>query len=61
MSDEPTYSRGDRLNAAFCLLIAACLAAVAADVLFDLTGRVRGKRLAREAGAHVAAQAASSD
>ena len=61
MSDEPTYSRGDRINAAFCLLIAAALAAVAADVLFDLTGRARGRRLAREAGAHMAAQAASGD
>lgn len=61
MSDEPAYSRGDRINAGFCLLIAACLAAVSLDVIFDLTGRARGRKLAREATAHVAAQAASSD
>lgn len=44
--DETPYSPGDRINAGVCLVILLALAAVCADVLFDLTGRLKGKRLA---------------
>lgn len=53
--DEPTYSRADRINAVVCLLIAGIIAAVAADVLWDVTGRIRGARLARAVEANLAA------
>ena len=55
MDDEPKYSRADRLNAGFCLLLAALIAGVAADVLFDLTGRWKGRTLARQTEASLAA------
>lgn len=44
--EETPYSRGDRINAGVCLAILLALAAVCADVLFDLTGRFKGRKLA---------------
>lgn len=52
MEDSP-YSRGDRINAGVCLAILLALAAVCADVLFDLTGRFKGRRLAGQAEDHL--------
>jgi hypothetical protein len=57
--DEPTYTRGDKINAAVCLLIGGLIVAVATDVLFDVTGRLRGRRLAGQVEANL--NAASRD
>ena len=51
--DEIPYSRADRINAGVCLVILLALAGVCADVLFDLSGRVRGRRLAGQVEDHL--------